>query len=311
MSTLPNISNHYHIIDGFCYPDWEAISKIIEDDFPQSEWNTTWEFASKNWLKLIQENLGDNYQIHETPNFLVLSEAPQHIIKQACRSYENSLRQILDTFEGVASDEGFGKHVVMMFASLEDYYGYISHFYPEGENPMSGGVCLDGGGYVHFAFPTPDYSSYQCVLVHELTHGCLGHLPIPTWINEALAMRMEQVICGSDNFYLDQELYNKHTDHWNPETIQQFWTGESWGIAGDSFELSYNLAQILWRKIEVDLAAPHAKILQFVSEAHFEDGGEFAFRTIFNLSLGVLVEDFLGEGIWSPEPKKWPTNEVS
>jgi hypothetical protein len=236
---------------------------------------------------------------------MILSEAPMRVIKDACRSYEESLKRIIAGLEGVASDEGYGKHVVMMFASIEDYYGYITYFYPEGEHPMSGGVCLSGEGYVHFAFPTTDYSSYRTVLVHELTHGCLGHLPIPTWLNEALAMRMEQVICGSDIFHLDQEIYDKHTAHWNEETIQQFWTGESWELPGDSFELSYNLAQVIWRKIEADLAAPRAEILQFIMGSHLEDAGEAACQSSFALSLGDLVIDFLGEGAWAPEPTKW------
>lgn len=198
----------------------------------------------------------------------------------------------------------------MMFASIDDYYGYITYFYPEGNHPMSGGVCLSGEGYLHFALPTTDHLSYRTVVTHELTHGCLGHLPIPTWINEALAMRMEQLICGSHSFQLDQETFEKHSAHWNAETIQQFWSGESWGLPGDSFELSYNLAQILWRKIEADLAASRHVILMFIMSAHFEDAGEAAFHAIFDLSLGDLVRDFLGEGTWTPKPTKWPKSRV-
>lgn len=303
---LPDISEHLHIKAGFCHPDWTAISEIIEKSVPESDWNAAWEVASRSWVERIRGKLGGNYQVYETANFMILSEAPMRVIKDACRSYEESLKRILASLEGVASDEGFGKHVVMMFASLDDYYGYITYFYPEGESPMSGGVCLRGEGYVHFAFPTTDYSSYRTVLVHELTHGCLGHLPIPAWLNEAMAMRMEQVICGSDIFHLDQEVYDKHTAHWNAKTIQQFWTGESWEIPGDSFELSYNLAQVLWRKIEADLAAPRSEILRFILGAHFDDGGEAACQAIFDLSLGDLVMDFLGEGEWAPTPNEWP-----
>lgn len=123
-------------------------------------------------------------------------------------------------------------------------------------------------------------------------------------------MRMEQVICGSDIFNLDREIYGNHAAHWNAETIQQFWTGESWKIPGDSFELSYNLAQILWRKIEVDLAAPRPEILQFILAAHFEDGGEAACQAVFDLSLGDLVMDFLGEGAWTPTPNEWPNKAL-
>ena len=123
-------------------------------------------------------------------------------------------------------------------------------------------------------------------------------------------MRMEQLICGSDVFQLDQEIYDKHATHWNKATIQQFWTGESWGLPGDSFELSYNLAQVLWRKIEVDLSAPREAIVQFSSSANAEDAGEVACQSVFGLSLGDLVMDFLGEGPWTPEPPMWPTKSL-
>ena len=107
-----------------------------------------------------------------------------------------------------------------MFARIEDYYRYISYFYGEGKHPMSGGVCLSGEGYIHFAFPTPDYLSYRTVLVHELTHGCLGHLPIPCWLNEAIAMRMEEVICEVQTFHMDEDIRDRHFAHWNAKSIQ-------------------------------------------------------------------------------------------
>lgn len=305
MFRLSEISEHLHIEEGFCYPDWSAISAIIENNLPESEWNSAWEAASRSWVERIREQLGGDYQIVETANFMILSEAPMRVMKDACKSYEDSLKRVLENLEGLASDDGYGKRVVLMFASIDDYYGYINYFYEEGESPMSGGVCISAEGYIHFAFPTTDYSSYRTVLVHELTHGCMGHLPIPSWLNEALAMRMEQVICDSDIFHLDQEVYDKHIAHWDAETIQQFWTGESWHISGDSFQLSYNLAQVLWRKIEIDLAAPRSEILQFVLAADLADGGEAACQAVFDLSLGDLVMDFLGEGNWAPSPGKW------
>ena len=309
MGTLPDISDHLHMKQGYCYPDWDAVSLVIEENLPEPEWNLAWETAARSWVQRMRENLGGDYQVYETSNFMILSEAPMRIIENACKSCEEALRKIIVTLNGVASDEGYGKHVVLMFASIDDYYGYIDYFLPEGDHPMSGGMCLSGEGYVHFAFPATDYSSYRTVLVHELTHGCLAHLPLPMWLNEALAMRMEELICGSAIFHLDQEIYDKHTAHWTEETIQQFWTGESWGIPGDSFELSYNLAQVLWRKIEVDLAVPHVEILKFIMDTHSEDAGEAACLTFFELSLGDLVLDFLGEGDWAPEPMRW-SNQV-
>lgn len=302
---LPEISTLLHEKHGFCHPDWEAIGHLIEEQVPESEWNSAWEAAALAWVGRIRDSLGGGYQLHQTANFLILSAAPPRIVRDACKSFEEARQQILSNLEGVALDEGYGKHVVLMFERIDDYYGYLDYFYPEGDHPMSGGVCLSGEGYVHFAFPTVDYSSYRTVLVHELTHGCLNHLPIPLWLNEALAMRMEQAICETQTFHLDREIHDRHLAYWNEETIQQFWSGISWSIPGDSNELSYNLAQILWKKIEGDLSAPRSALLEFAAIADCQDAGEAALQEVFDVGLVDIVTDFLGEGAWEPDPDCW------
>jgi hypothetical protein len=308
MAILPDISEHLHIKEGFCYPDWLAIAAVIDEHLPESDWHAAWEKAAQCWMNRLRENLGGKYQVYEATKVLLLSEAPIHEIKEACGLFEDGLRQILERLDGVASDVGYGKHIVMMFTSLHDYYKYITNFYAVGDGPIPEGICLRGDIYTHYAFPPMDYSSYRSVLVHELTHSCLGHLPIPLWLNEALAMRMQQVICSSDSFIIDQEIYERHVAHWNHENIQQFWQGDSWYIFNDNISYIYNLAQVLWRKIETDLNAPRSAILQFIVDAHYEDGGEAAFQNTFGLSLGDLVTDFLGDGTWAPEPAKWNHN---
>jgi len=309
MTTQPDISGYLSTVRGFCYPDWGAIWDAIADRVPEAEWNAAWEHAARCWVGKLRDHLGGGYGVFETPNFILLSDAPERVVKDACRSCEDALKRILAALGGVARDEGYGKHVVLMFSRIADYYGYISHFYAEGEHPSSGGVCISGGGYVHFAFPSVDHTAYRTVLVHELTHACLKHLPIPTWLNEALAMRMERALCGTDNFRLDRETYGKHRDYWDEESIQWFWSGESWEFAGEGFSLAYDLAQVLWKKIETDLGAPPEAMLEFVSVADASDAGEAAFGEVFDLSLGDLVEDFLGEGCWAPDPTKWPESE--
>jgi len=92
---------------------------------------------------------------------------------------------------------------------------------------MSGGVCLSPG-YTHFVMPMNEwFAGYRSVLVHELTHVLLQRLPVPPWLNEALAMRMEEVVCGETIFRMDEELYERHAAMWDAETIQLFWSGEA------------------------------------------------------------------------------------
>jgi hypothetical protein len=176
---------------------------------------------------------------------------------------------------------------------------------------MTGGICLSGDGYRHFAFPVTGFSSYRTILIHELTHGCLAHLPIPLWINEALAMRMEQVIGDLGAYSLDREDIERHLEYWNADSIQQFWSGESWDIPGDSFKLSYSLARILWRKVEVDSGASRETMLAFVRTASAADGGEAACQACFGFGLAEFVEGFLGSGDWAPMPQRWPSHPAA
>lgn len=305
-STHPELLPCFQVNRGFCYPDWDSIEDYIDAHFSEREKQNAWVEATRIWLETMKEQRGSSFEVSETSNFMIFSKAHKRVVKDVQRTCEDSLKNILKNLKGAAKDEGYGKHVLLLFPTIDEYYQYISYFYPKGEHPMTGGICISSSGYVHFVVPTPNYSSYRTTLVHELTHVCLRHLPIPLWLNEALAMRMEELICHSEIFHLDQEIHEKHIAHWNGDTIQQFWTGESWSIPGDSFELSYNLAQILWRKVEADLRARRDEMLTFISVADYSDAGDNSFREIFGLSIGELVEDFLGEGDWAPKPEAWP-----
>jgi hypothetical protein len=301
MGLLPNIANYLPEKEGFCRPDWEGITNLIESQLSDSIWQEAYAEAERIWVKRLQQTLGPPYLIAETQNFLILGafeSSEMHSFKDQC---ESALKQISDHLLNGELPPNPGKHVVLIFANDADYYSYVSYHYPEdGTYPMSGGLCLSDWGDVHYAFPRSEEAELDTVLVHELTHGCVACFPIPSWLNEALAMRMEEVICASQVFYLDRELLKRHRSHWNAETIQQFWTGESWTIPGDSFELSYNLAQILWRKIEIDLAATKKEIVHLLEASDRNDAGESAFQKTFEMSLGELITDFLGEGSWTP-----------
>ena len=303
---LPDISSHLPDHEGFCRPDWEAIRPLIEAHVPESGWPAAWEAAARIWVDRLREQAGDGYEVHETRHFLLLTDAPARVVTEASRFYEWARGRILGALPGIALTEYLGKHVVLMFSQTDEYYRYLAGFVADGDvRPTSSGVCLSGGGYMHFAFPTVDNASYRGVLVHELTHFFVSHLPLPTWLNEALAMRMEDALCRSAPPRLDRELCARHAAHWNKGTIQGFWTGESWREVDEGNELSYNLAQILWRKIEEDLRPGQAAILAFIGRADFADAGESACREVFDLGLGDFVAEFLGEGEWAPDPAAW------
>ncbi|MFN0129392.1 MAG: hypothetical protein ACKV19_22220 [Verrucomicrobiales bacterium] len=299
------IQPYLHIHQGFCHPDWEGMADVIEGQFPESSWSEAWVSAARAWLERLGEALGPSYHVHETSHFLLLTEARPSVSRDACTFCESSLQRIQKTFRGLGCDSWYGKHVVLMFGQVDDYYRYILYFYPDGNHPMSGGVCLDSRGYQHIALPTPDYASYRTALVHELTHAYLSRFTMPVWLDEALAMRMELAVCGTNNHPLDRELRDRHLAHWNPTTIQEFWSGASWRISGDSSELSYSLALLLWQTIESEINPPPEALNAFLGTAHRDNAGEESAQIYFDLGLGDLVADFLGPGEWEPRPERW------
>lgn len=170
-------------------------------------------------------------------------------------------------------------------------------FYPEDSKVgLSGGVYLNDG-YGHFVFPAQDITFSESVAAHELTHACLFHLPIPLWLNEGLAMSMEDVVLNRNHFQMDRAIIAKHQTYWNEENIQTFWDGSSFANTDAGQALSYHLGQLLVRNISED----YAQFARFCKVAHVSDGGEKALLETFDISLGDLIEGLLGDGDWKPK----------
>jgi hypothetical protein len=204
--------------------------------------------------------------------------------------------RILETLKGVSADKGYGKHVAIVFADVDKYYDYTSLFYPEeGEFGLSAGVFINEG-YGHFAFPSQEISIAEPIAAHELTHACLAHLPLPVWLNEGIAVVMEEVLAGVSQ-YINNEVILRHRNYWNERSIQDFWGGDSFHATDEGQELSYSLAQIIVRNISKDYSAFSA----FCLAATSEDAGESAATEFLGVSLQELISALLGNGNWVPE----------
>lgn len=277
-------------------PDWNEIASKIGDDLSPSELHSAWFEQCNKWLEAVSEAYGGNYHIHHSENFSLLSNESDRYVELFSSFLERSRQRILTTLHGIASDEGYGNHVALVFSDIDQYYDYVHMFYPdEGEFGLSSGMYINEG-YGHFVFPTRDISEAEPIAVHELTHACLSHLPIPLWLNEGLAVLMEDVLAGK-HLYLDKEIVGRHQNYWNEKTIQNFWSGESFFAIDEGQELSYNLAHILVRNIARD----YDSFITFANNANADNAGEEASLKYLGLSLCNVATSFLGEGNWKPK----------
>jgi hypothetical protein len=288
------LTQHMPLIDGYPRPDWAAIEQVISQS-PESTAHDLWCAAARTWLEVTAKHLGPPYRVLETPSLLFLMPLNERDAALITAFAEKALRQILVKLEGLAETDLYGKRVIMVFATQDAYYGYSAYFYPDGEHPLSAGVFLNAG-YGHIAIPFHDVAETEATVAHELTHNCLRVLPIPLWLNEGLAVTIENELCGNHPLRMEPERLREHAAFWNEETIQEFWSGRSFGRVDEGTGLSYELARYCIRALAHDLSS----FVEFAQRASSADGGEAAAMEVYEGSLGRLIEQFFGPGDWSP-----------
>ena len=108
---------------------------------------------------------------------------------------------------------------------------------------------------------------------------------------------MEDVAMGNSYFRVVRDTVLMHRNYWNGETIDSFWSGESFSFADAGQGLSYQLAEILFRNLMSDYPK---QIVPFLKLANYADAGDAALRDTCGVSLSDRVAQFLGSGPWAP-----------
>ena len=296
-----NFKKWFPEIDHFPRPDWKAIDKFIRTNSTEDHWEDAWREIARIWLEKTRKCLDRSYNLDESENFHLLSDLQPKSRSDLLSFVEGARARMLSTLADIPLPKEYGKHVILRFARDHDYYRYVSYFDPEGEHASSIGQLVNSG-YTHIAFhhfnaPGAD----KRVLVHELTHNLLNSLPLPSWLNEALAMLFERDLAGGRQPAMTRDLAAQHKAYWNSKTIQEFWRGESFGEP-EGQELAYGLAGILLDFIVTDVRPAPADFRDFVLNADYEDAGTAAARNYLGVELSDLVSAFLGPGQWAPAP---------
>jgi hypothetical protein len=284
-------------------PDWDRVEASLADRLKQENPHALWSKVALCWLEDLRQALGsDSYAVQASENFILLSATSARERVVFLEYAEKTQKRILRLLEGIAAQSGTGKSCVIAFASEDEYYEYVSNYYPEeGEYAMSGGMYINAG-YGHFVSVMGGMHVIEPMIAHELTHLHLAHLPIPAWLNEGLAVNTEYMLSPPPGqLYTPQELKAMHLKFWNAQTIQEFWSGKSYQRPDEGNLLSYDLG----RQITALISSDKAKFVAFANEAHLSDAGDAAARAKLGIRLAEPVAFLLGEGDWSPNPTLW------
>lgn len=292
-------------------PDWERIAAAQPAGLEPAAQDVWWTAAAGHWLLTMGTALDagaeapEGYRVRASEDFLLLSALPDRSAQVFLEFCQGVRRWILRNLGEIGCARSGGKHVVMVFEDEDDYYRYISHYYPEeGEFALSAGMFVHAG-YGHFALPACDMENMQPTIAHELTHCLVSHLPIPAWLNEGLATNTEAALFPerfhpSAQLWSPSEIAAKHAAFWNADTIQEFWSGKSFLRTDDGNLLSYDLA----RRITGRAALAEQRFRAFVLAAQREDAGLSA-QPQLGFALTDLVGAMLGPGEWTPDPARW------
>jgi hypothetical protein len=218
---------------------------------------------------------------------------------------ERTLKRIGAVLNGIAQVPAWGKDLLIIFDDEAQYYNYVSYYYPDsGEFAFSGGMHISAG-CSHFVTIKSDLRSIEPTIAHEMTHGCLAHLPIPKWLNEGLAVNTEHRLAGAGRpLYTPDQMHEKHLRFWGEAEIQEFWSGNSFQRTDNGNELSYDLARILVDQFSRDWA----RFTAFVLAADYADAGRAAALAHLELPLGAAAAAILEKSPlpqWEPNPGAW------
>jgi hypothetical protein len=304
--------------NGFHRADWESIRCWIDSQVQQVDIEKAWNEAALLWVKKIRDDLGGDYFILQSPQTVLLCDQPLASARWLLDYAGRAVIAVRDQLGHIAWHGASGKNVVFVFSDQDDYYQYLAYHLPDGEQAASGGVCIHSG-YTHIAVPWRDPLDAANAIIHELTHDCLSHLPLPVWLNEGIAVTLQKAIApprsaageselnalfASINWnppIMWDELADRHFAFWTQENIQAFWAGTSFSLPGDANELSYSLAEVFLKLIAEQ--TDRATFQAFVHSATQDDAGQTAAMEVLAIDLAQIASTFLGEGNWRPRRK--------
>lgn len=298
------LSRHLAYREGYPILDWEVVQSWVNSLETDDMQGQAWSAAEKAWLLHMRESLGQAVELAASSNATLLSSLEPNVARSTLDYMERTLQRVVEVLDGIALVPPLGKDLLLVFDDEESYYRYVSCYYPEaGEFAFSGGMHIDAG-CSHYATVKNDLRLIEPIIAHEMTHGCLGHLPLPAWLNEGLAVNVEQRIAPTPSAHTPLQLHRKHVAFWGESEIQEFWSGKSFLRPDDGNLLSYALARLVVEQLSRDWEA----FKQFVLAAVSTDAGAAAAKEHLGVDLGEIVCDLLEKApslAWTPDASQW------
>lgn len=289
-----------HLLDGglkrtdrIYHPNWEIIHHHVATHIDDEDHNHCWREIAMQWLERLGVDLG-NYYFRESPQFFLLCSVWPDQAERLLAMIEDIAKRTKAKLKDTVWSNYSGKHVLLLFSNEDDYYSYVSNYYSEGFHPLNKGVFLSQG-YAHIAATHRSLLQDKELFAGLFAYNCVCHLQMPEWLRNGFASAMQNHLLGRA-YVPDIALTAQQHGFWRQQDIQNFWAGAY--ASTDEETLGRTLAEILSYR----LADDWPKFLELLKEAKIADAGATAVEKFYGFTLGELVEDFMGEGKWQPNP---------
>jgi hypothetical protein len=187
-------------VNGLPVPNWPTVHSWVESITDTNVQASAWISAELAWLGHLQQALGPHYYCVQHEQAIVLSALEPNVANATAQYMTKTLARIHKVLEGIAQPPAYGKDILLVFEDEDSYYRYVSRYYSvDGEFALSSGMHINWG-CGHFVALQADMRVIEPVIAHEMTHGCLSHLPIPAWLNEGLAVKTERRLSPSPGY---------------------------------------------------------------------------------------------------------------
>src|SRR5208337_2129491 len=107
---LGQINGAFSFEEGFSRPDWKVISEAIQQRITgPDDMNTAWTEAARQWVMQLQSDLGGDYRVKDSPEFILLSALGGDTNGEILDFAERALDQICAGLKDAAWKPGRGK----------------------------------------------------------------------------------------------------------------------------------------------------------------------------------------------------------
>ncbi len=280
-------------------PNWDVIHRWVVEHVAEPDRWQTWTDLTDQWLDTLNQSLGGHYRVRKTSELILFAPTDFAHGDLLLKCATSGLFRIVRALGSVAKGSWHGPLAILLFENEDTYDSYISAYGRGGEPISSLGLCIRSSN-VHIALRPHHVDELQRVLLHELTHACLAHLSLPSWLEEGISQMCEEEARPDwSRFTIDSSEAQELRSFWRRNGLSEFWWGEGFCAADELQAQSYHLAQVLFR----NLISQYPKQLpDFLRQAQIDDAGDTAARKCLKISNAEIAEQFLGPGDWEPVP---------